>query len=223
MAVPRLFPLFDKLAEKGMPPETTKNPSSYFEEQLAEAYGFQRIAGVDEAGRGPLAGPVVAAAVVLPSGIKLKGVKDSKLLNPETRERLFEEIRVRARGVGVGIVGPEAIDSLNIRQATLLAMKQAVRDLPEPPDFCIVDGVDEIPINIPQGPVIKGDRRCLSVAAASIIAKVTRDRIMLDFHSQYPGYGFDGNKGYGTKRHREALKQIGPSPVHRKTFRGVLP
>jgi len=223
VAVPRLLPLFEILTEKGAPPVTTQTPSFYFEDKLADAYGFRRVAGVDEAGRGPLAGPVVAAAVILPAGITLKGVKDSKLLNAETRERLFGEIHARARGVGIGIVGPEAIDTLNIRQATLLAMERAVRDLPESPDFCIVDGVDEIPINIPQGPMVKGDRRCLSVASASVIAKVTRDRIMLDFHSRYPGYGFDGNKGYGTKQHREALKKIGPSPVHRKTFRGVLP
>ena len=222
MAVSRSFPLIDSLLGNGVPSETAKIPTTFFEETLTEAYGFRRIAGVDEAGRGPLAGPVVAAAVILIPGTTLEGVRDSKLLSAGMREKLFEEIRACAMAVGVGIVGPEIIDALNIRQAALQAMKRAVQDLPELPDFCIVDGVDEIPINIPQGPVVKGDRRCLSVAAASIIAKVTRDRIMLNYHGQYPAYGFDRNKGYGTKLHREALKRVGPSPVHRKTFRGVL-
>ena len=220
-AVPSL-PLFHSLDGKEGAVDTSSSPSFRIEKTIQEAYGAQRIAGIDEAGRGPLAGPVVAAAVILPLGGDFTGIDDSKRLSPGKRERLFEEIHAQALGVGVGIVGPDEIDALNIRKAALLAMKKAVQALPETPDFCLVDGRDEIPVAIPQSPVIKGDQKSLSIAAASIIAKVTRDRIMLDYHDQYPGYGFDRNMGYGTRQHREALKRLGPSPIHRRSFRGVL-
>ncbi len=186
-----------------------------------EAYGFRTIAGIDEAGRGPLAGPVVAAAVVLHIDTYPAGIRDSKRLSSRQRDLLFNQIRAQAAGIGVGMVGPEEIDKLNIRRASLLAMKKAVEALPLRPDFCVVDGIDKIPLSLPQGTLVGGDRRCLSVAAASIIAKVTRDRLMREYHERYPNYGFDRNVGYGTKQHREALRRLGPTPLHRKTFRGV--
>ncbi|RTZ93215.1 MAG: ribonuclease HII [Deltaproteobacteria bacterium] len=199
-----------------------KSPSFFFEKAIRKAYGTRYIAGVDEAGRGPLAGPVVAAAVILPLDGNFPGIDDSKRLTAIKRERLFGEIHAHALGVGVGIVSHEEIDALNIRRATLLAMKKAVQALPVTPDFCLVDGRDEIPLAVPQSPLVKGDQKSLSVAAASIIAKVTRDRIMLAYHEQFPDYGFDRNMGYGTRQHRDALKRVGPSPIHRKSFRGVL-
>ncbi len=217
------LPLFRSLDRDGEDAGASSRPTFRFEKALREACGFRRIAGIDEAGRGPLAGPVVAAAVILPINEDFPGIDDSKRLTPAKRERLFDVIQTRALGVGVGIVGPEEIDTLNIRRAALLAMKKAVEALPEAPDFCLVDGRDEAPIAIPQSPLVKGDRRSLSVAAASIIAKVTRDRIMLAYHARYPDYGFDRNMGYGTRQHRAALKRVGPSPIHRRSFRGVLP
>ncbi len=216
------LPLFRALSWEGGAADTSDLPSFHLEKAVQASYGFRHIAGVDEAGRGPLAGPVVAAAVILPLDQDFPGIDDSKRLSAKKRERLFEEIHAAAIGVGVGMVGPGEIDALNIRKASLLAMKKAVMALPAAPDFCLVDGRDEIPFAIPQAPVIKGDRRSLSVAAASIIAKVTRDRLMCAYHEQYPGYGFDRNMGYGTRQHREALKRIGPSPIHRRSFRGVL-
>ncbi len=205
--------------------ETARSPASLtpvIEKTLSKTYGFQHIAGIDEAGRGPLAGPVVAAAVIFPLEKYPKGIQDSKRLSPRKRETLYDEICMGAAAIGIGVVGPEKIDILNIRQATLLAMKKAVISLSIRPDFCIVDGVDEIPYHLPQSPLVGGDRRCLSVAAASILAKVTRDRIMVAYHKIYPAYGFNQNMGYGTKQHREALKCLGPSPIHRRTFRGVV-
>jgi len=216
------FQLFRDLLGGRKTADSPGIPTIFFEKTITEAYGFTRIAGIDEAGRGPLAGPVVAAAVILPLTNAPPGIQDSKRLTAKKRESLFAEIQGHALGIGVGIVGPDEIDTLNIRKATLLAMKKAVKALPVSPDFCIVDGIDEIPIATPQSPLIGGDRRCLTVAAASIIAKVTRDRIMLDYHEKYPDYGFDQNMGYGTKQHREALKRIGPSPIHRRSFRGVV-
>jgi len=220
-AAPSL-PLFRSLLWGEGTDSVPEFPTFLLEKTIKVSYGFEHIAGIDEAGRGPLAGPVVAAAVILPLNEVFSGVNDSKCLSLRRREILFHEIQSRAIGIGVGIVGPERIDAINIRRATLLAMKQAVDALPEPPDFCLVDGRDEIPITIPQSALIRGDQRSLSVAAASIIAKVTRDRIMLNYHKEFPDYGFDRNMGYGTKQHREALKRVGPSPIHRRSFRGVV-
>ncbi len=190
-------------------------------ELLASHQGYQHIAGIDEAGRGPLAGPVVAAAVILPENSHIEGVTDSKKLSPRTRDRLFEIINAEAVSIGVGIVPPEEIDRINILQATLKAMLQAVDHLDPQPGFILIDGISTINSRIPQKLIKKGDSLSLSIAAASIIAKVTRDRMMVDLDRLYPGYGFAGHKGYGCASHLDAIRRLGPSPVHRLTFGGV--
>lgn len=179
------------------------------------------LAGIDEAGRGPLAGPVVAAAVILPPGTPLPGVTDSKKLTPLQRESLFDDIMAMALAVGVGSSDHQVVDRVNILQATLLAMQEAVHQLLVPPDFLIIDGITQIPVNMPQMTIKKGDSRSLSIAAASIIAKVTRDRLMVDYDQQFPGYGFAAHKGYGCASHLAAIARLGPCAIHRKTFRGV--
>lgn len=179
-------------------------------------------AGVDEAGRGPLAGPVVAAAVILPEGCGIDGLNDSKKLSPQKRETLFHQIKSLAIAAGVGIVEPEEIDRINILRATLLAMEIAVKNLNPQPDYILIDGNIRTSLLIPQETVIKGDSRCCSIAAASIIAKVTRDSIMDDYHKIHPEYNFKSHKGYPTQEHLESLKKFGPCPIHRKTFNGVL-
>lgn len=191
-------------------------------EKQARATGYKLIAGVDEAGRGPLAGPVVAAAVIfleLPLNL---GIKDSKALSPKKRQELAPEIFARALAVGVGIVSEEEIDAINIHHASLKAMAKAVGGLIERgviPDFALVDGKFIIPsLDIPQKALIAGDSRSVSIAAASIIAKTTRDDIMKAYHELYPEYNFARNKGYGTAEHIEAILRVGRSPVHRKTF-----
>lgn len=190
-------------------------------EKIAQAQGFQRIAGVDEVGRGPLAGPVMAAAVILPPGLRIPGIDDSKKLSPFKREFLFDVITAKALAIGTGIVEPEIIDSINILQATRLAMLNAVGQLSPLPDFLLIDGITPINTSIPQKTVKKGDSLSLSIAAASIIAKVTRDRLMVEMDRLYPGYGFAGHKGYGSALHLEAIRQLGPCPIHRLTFGGV--
>lgn len=180
------------------------------------------MAGVDEVGRGPLAGPVVAACVVLPRDFSVQEVNDSKKLTAKKRERLFDEIMQNGCQVGVGIVTEEVIDRLNILNASLQAMHQAVSQLERPPDFILVDGNLKIPgLSLPQMPVVKGDSLSLSIAAASIVAKVTRDRIMLEYHSKYPEFNFADHKGYATKTHIEALKTFGPCQIHRRSFKLV--
>jgi ribonuclease HII len=192
----------------------------YFEKMYYRR-GYHRIAGVDEAGRGPLAGPVVAAAVILPrDGIGEK-LFDSKKISSKKREHLYETILAEAQGVGIGIIGREEIDCLNILQATLKAMASAIKNLPTPPDFILIDGLQGITLPIPQKPIRKGDQLCNSIAAASIVAKVTRDRMMLECHQKYPQYNFARHKGYGTKEHRKAIEKFGICELHRKTFRGV--
>ena len=183
--------------------------------------GYCLIAGVDEAGRGPLAGPVVAAAVILPAGLMLPGVNDSKQLTEEKRDALFDVIHREALTVGVGIGDHALVDSINILQATLSAMRDAVHALSVTPDFILIDGISSIPVNIPQRTVKKGDSLSLSIAAASIIAKVTRDRMMLEYDLLYPGYGFASHKGYGAASHLAAIAKLGPCPIHRKSFGGV--
>jgi ribonuclease HII len=190
-------------------------------EQQARRSGYRTIAGIDEAGRGPLAGPVVAAAVVLPEGLHLAGVDDSKKLSPDTRERLFDLIMAQAVSVGVGMAGPEVIDRINILQATRQAMREAVLQLSPAADYLLIDGISTIDLPIPQKTVKKGDSLSLSIAAASIIAKVTRDRLMCELDLRHPGYGFSAHKGYGCASHQEAIRQLGPSAVHRLTFGGV--
>jgi ribonuclease HII len=190
-------------------------------EKALTAKGFHRIAGVDEAGRGPLAGPVVSAAVVLPPDFDAEGVDDSKKLTPRQRERIFERIKREAESVGVGIVDAPEIDRINILQAARLSMAMAVSNLVPPPAFLLIDGNSDIPHPLPQKSIVKGDARSVSVAAASIVAKVTRDRLMDRYHREYPQFGFNRHKGYPTREHRVAIADFGPSPVHRRTFRGV--
>jgi ribonuclease HII len=190
-------------------------------EQHARSRGFSLVAGVDEAGRGPLAGPVVAAAVILPEGLRIPGVDDSKKLSPDTRERLFDVINAKALAVGIGMGSPGMIDRINILQATRHAMLAAVFALSLQPDFILIDGITQIDSTIPQKTVKKGDSLSLTIAAASIIAKVTRDRLMRELDAIHPGYGFAGHKGYGSAAHLEAIRQLGPSPVHRLSFGGV--
>jgi len=192
----------------------------FYENRLA-GKGFKAVAGIDEAGRGPLAGPVVAAAVILPVGVDLPGVTDSKKLTPLKRERLFEDINQRALSVGVGIADAGEVDQINILQATLLAMKRAVEDLSFLPDYLLIDGINTINMDTPQKAVTKGDSLSISIASASIIAKVTRDRMMEEYHGKHPEYDFASHKGYGSKKHMEAIATHGPSPIHRKTFGGV--
>ncbi len=190
-------------------------------EKTAYRSGVTYVAGIDEAGRGPLAGPVTAAAVILPVGLLIKGVDDSKKLNPDKRERLFEIIMAHALSVGVGIMSPAEIDRINILQATRRAMLAAVQQLSPQPDYLLIDGISTIDSDVPQKTIIKGDSLSLSIAAASIIAKVTRDRLMIEMDSTYPGYGFAGHKGYGSAAHLDAIRRLGPSPIHRLTFGGV--
>ncbi|WP_246140260.1 ribonuclease HII [Geothermobacter ehrlichii] len=199
--------------------ETEEHPL-FFEQQAARR-GFRTVAGIDEAGRGPLAGPVVAAAVVLPESFDLPGLTDSKQLTAVRRRELFYLIRRQARAIGVGIVDAAEVDRRNILQATLEAMRLAVCRLRQPADFLLVDGISKIPLDRPQLTLKKGDSRSLSVAAASVVAKVVRDRMMLGYDRKYPGYGFAGHKGYGSAAHRQAIARLGPCPIHRKTFAGV--
>ena len=190
-------------------------------ERHAYQQGATAVAGLDEAGRGCLAGPVVAAAVILPRDWLHAEINDSKQLTAHQRDTLFAVIHEHARGIGVGIASVEVVDRLNILQATLVAMKEAVLNLSSPPDFLLLDAVQLSNMPMPQHSIIKGDTLSLSIAAASIIAKVTRDRLMVEYDRQYPVYGFAAHKGYGTQQHRSAIKQYGPCPIHRKTFRGV--
>ncbi|WP_417909997.1 ribonuclease HII [Candidatus Electronema sp. PJ] len=187
-------------------------------------HGLLRIAGVDEAGRGPLAGPVTAGCVILPPESDYSRWKDSKKLTPARRERLYEELRRSEALIGVGLASVEEIDQLNIHRASLLAMLRAVENCVDSagnlPDYLLVDGLFKVPVNLPQLALIKGESKSASIAAASIIAKVVRDHLMVEYHSQYPQYGLLQHKGYPTKVHRAALAAYGPSPIHRKTFRG---
>jgi len=188
---------------------------------MAAKWGYRNIAGIDEAGRGPLAGPVVAAAVVLPEGVNLEGITDSKKMTEVARNRAFNHLVKSGVWMGIGVASHEEIDQVNILNATLQAMKRAVASLPVEAGFLLVDGINPVPLNIPQKCIKKGDRLCQSISAASVIAKVYRDRIMYSYHERYPLYGFDKNKGYGTREHMGAIRRLGPCPVHRLTFKGV--
>lgn len=178
------------------------------------------VCGIDEAGRGPLAGPVCAAACILPPDVNPNWLNDSKKVSPKKRETLYEEITKKALAWAAVMVDAKRIDEINILQADYEAMREAVSQLSEKPDILINDAVTIPGIHIPQVPVIKGDGKCISVAAASILAKVTRDRYMIKMDEKYPEYGFAKNKGYGTKQHIEALREYGPCPLHRRTFIG---
>jgi ribonuclease HII len=183
--------------------------------------GYTQIAGVDEAGRGPLAGPVVSAAVILPQDFNAPKINDSKKLTHRQREWLYDQIYAQAVTVGIGIVDAVEIDRINILQASLLSMVMAVANLAPQPEYLLIDGKFGIDTPLPQNPIVKGDARSVSIAAASIIAKVSRDRMMLCYHEEHPQFGFDRHKGYPTKAHKAAIAQHGPCPIHRRTFRGV--
>ena len=200
-------------------------PMWHFEHK-ATARGFQTIAGVDEAGRGPLAGPVVSAAVILPEDFSCPGINDSKKLSEKKRNLLFPLIREGAIAVAVGMASHREIDEINILQASLLSMKRAVENLTitpgvTRPDFLLIDGKFTLQMDIKQSAIIKGDSKSISIAAASIIAKVTRDAIMKELHEKYPVYNFIQHKGYPTKAHKAAILKHGPCPVHRLSFKGV--
>lgn len=202
-------------------------------EEYGYARGFKTIAGVDEVGRGPLAGPVVAAAVILPRGFSHPEIKDSKLLSPKRRERLAPLIREKAESWGLGVVEVDEIDRINILQASLLAMVKALDALASTPDCLLIDGNQPIPVrlfhdsrfssvsSLYQRPIVKGDQLCLSIAAASIVAKVARDGMMVELDKQYPEYGFAAHKGYSCRAHFDALRRFGPSPIHRQSFKPV--
>ena len=194
--------------------ERTRAMSVYEEEYRAYSY----ICGIDEVGRGPLAGPVVAGAVILPKDNPILYLNDSKKLSEKKREMLYDEIMEHAVATGIGIVGPARIDEINILQATYEAMRMAIANLGVKPDLLLNDAVTIPEVDIRQVPIIKGDAKSVSIAAASIIAKVTRDRLMVKYDKVLPGYDFASNKGYGTKAHIEGLKKLGPTPIHRATF-----
>jgi len=199
-------------------------PPNLDEEDKLKSQGYELIAGIDEVGRGALAGPVVAGAVILPHPADLPWlglVRDSKELTSRKRESLFDLINREAVAVGIGIVPSQVIDSVNILRATKLAMVQAVEKLPKQPSFLLIDRVTLSQCPIPQRGITRGDKLCLSIACASIIAKVTRDRMMEEFDQMYPGYGFARHKGYGTGEHISCLRKLGPSPIHRLYFAPV--
>ncbi len=187
-------------------------------ERQVRKEGFAVIAGVDEAGRGPLAGPVVAAAVILPLDVDFIGLNDSKKLSPQKREILLDKIEKEAIDLGVGIISPQEIDEINVHKASLKAMKAALESMYLDADYVLVDGFAIPDLDIPQKALIKGDALSLSIAAASVVAKVTRDRIMLKLHNDYPDYGFNRHKGYGTAFHMDAIRRCGLSPEHRRSF-----
>ena len=196
------------------------DPLTLIEDELRAA--GKTVAGVDEAGRGCLAGPVAAGAVILDPGRPIRGLRDSKKLTEKRREELFAEIREKSAAWSVAMTGPGEIDRTNILRAALRAMEKAVAGLSVKPDFVLVDGNARISLAVEQRTVVGGDDRCASIAAASIVAKVTRDRLMRELETEYPGYGFSRHKGYPSKEHRESLRRLGPCPIHRKSFNGVL-
>ncbi len=194
------------------------------EEEKLYRIGVSLIAGIDESGKGPLAGPVVSAAVIFPRGVRIKNIRDSKKLTKKRREELFEIIQKKALAVGVGLSSEKEIDRYHIVKATLLSMRKAVLKLSKTPEYIFIDGRDIVPdLDINQKSIIRGDENVFSIAAASIIAKVTRDKIMRKYHLKFPVYGFDRHKGYGTQLHFEMLKKYGPCPIHRRSFKSIAP
>jgi ribonuclease HII len=215
---------FDRIAgaaADGTAPARLAKTDLWIYEKKARGKGHLTIAGIDEAGRGPLAGPVVAAAVILPDRFPSADVNDSKQLSPVQRDRLYELIYAQAVAVGIGIVDAIEIDRINILRASLLAMAMAASNLDPAPDCLLVDGNFPVPLALAQKTIVKGDALSLSIAAASIVAKVTRDRLMSRYDQDYPQYGFAGHKGYGTHTHREAIVRHGCCPIHRRSFKGV--
>ncbi|WAA13618.1 ribonuclease HII [Fervidibacillus halotolerans] len=215
-SVAKLIEKWKRKKERLLQEEKRLEEMLVFEKQV-KFQGFRYIAGIDEVGRGPLAGPVVAAAVILPDDFRLQSINDSKQLSPKKREQLYEQILRQAISVGIGMVDHEEIDRINIYQATKKAMNMAIKQLSPLPDYLLIDGMN-IDCPISQTSIVKGDARSLSIASASIVAKVRRDRMMIQYGKTYPEYGFERNMGYGTKEHLEAINRFGPSPIHRKTF-----
>ena len=196
-----------------------RTPQEWFRyEGEAREQGYTAVCGVDEAGRGPLAVPVCAAAVILPAGLVIEGVNDSKKLSEKKREELFPVICEKALAYGIGWADEREIDEINILQATYRAMKRAVESLPLTADYALIDGNRMPPLAIPGTTIVKGDALSMSIAAASILAKVSRDRVMVQFSREYPQYGFEQHKGYGTAAHVQALREYGPCPLHRQSF-----
>lgn len=208
----------NRLAKEKMLQEHFQEMTRY--EKSAKQQGYKVIAGIDEVGRGPLAGPVVAAAVILPDDFDGVGINDSKQLSLKKREIFFDKIIAEALSVGIGVIDQEMIDQVNIYEATKLAMLEAVNNLSIPADYLLIDAM-RLPIDIPQESIIKGDANSISIASASIIAKVTRDRLMVEYDKEFPGYGFAKNAGYGTKEHLEQLDREGITPIHRKSFEPI--
>ncbi len=202
--------------DKKLTEERIRIKKMYAYEEKYSQYDY--ICGIDEVGRGPLAGPVVAGAVILPKGCEILYINDSKQLSAKKREALYEEIKSKAIAIGIGIVSPAKIDEINILQATYMAMREAISKLSVIPQLLLNDAVTIPEVIIPQVPIIKGDAKSVSIAAASIVAKVTRDRLMEEYDRVLPGYGFASNKGYGSAEHIAALKELGPTPIHRNTF-----
>ena len=190
-----------------------------YEKELYKA-DYQAIAGIDEVGRGPLAGPVVAAAVILPPECKIKGLNDSKKIPKKKHQEIYQTVMNKALAVGVGLIDNEIIDQVNIYEATKLAMKEALSKLSFKPDYLLIDAM-KLDVEIPQESIIKGDANSLSIAAASIVAKVTRDKLMADYDKKFPGYDFAKNAGYGTRSHLQGLERSGVTPIHRKTFEPI--
>ncbi len=210
--------LFDDLKSESRSWTGVTTNDRLFHERRLRGEGFTRIAGIDEAGRGPLAGPVVAAAVILPIDNVVPDVNDSKQLTDEKRRTLLEELRKKASSIGLGIVWEKDIDRINILQATLRSMSMAVGNLWEAADYVLVDGNRGPELTIPSLTIVAGDETCYSIAAASIIAKVARDDIMIEFDRVFPEYGFASHKGYSTEEHRAAIQRHGPCPIHRRSF-----
>ena len=211
---------------KGQRGQAITNPEmpSFAEEKVLERQGYRRIAGIDEVGRGALAGPVVAAAVILPRRKKapwFAQVKDSKLLSSTVREHLFPHIQEAAIAIGIGIISHKVIDARGIAKATRLAMKKAIDQLSPPPESLLIDYFRLPEVSLPQKGIKDGDKLCFSIACASIIAKVARDQLMIEFDRTYPGYGLAHHKGYSTKEHLSCLRRLGPSPIHRQSFQPV--
>ena len=202
---------FDKLQQEKIRTESLKKYEKEYD-------NYTYICGIDEVGRGPLAGPVVAAAVILPKDCDILYINDSKKLTAAKRDELYDVIMEKAVSVGIGMASHERIDEINILQATYEAMRQAIGKLDQAPDLTLNDAVTIPGVDIKQVPIIKGDAKSISIGAASIVAKVTRDRMMVEYDNIYPGYGFASNKGYGSAEHIKALKEIGPSPIHRASF-----
>jgi len=196
----------------------THRPLLWASERTALQMGYEVVAGIDEVGLGPLAGPAVAAAVVLPIGARLPGLNDSKKLKPAERARVDRAIRRHAVALGLGLVGPEVIDQEGLIRARQLAMRRAVEDMRPPAEYLLVDAWDVPDLALPQMCVVKGDAVCASIMAASIVAKVHRDNLMVEYDREYPGYGFAVHKGYATRAHQEALRALGPSPIHRMSW-----